>query len=77
MTLHFDNIWHSYLVFFEKKKFKHWVCQILFLAACRSQIGCPLLPNITVPQVHLTCMCVFSYSHIKNAIHTSIHTSNN
>ena len=21
MTLHVDNIWHSYLVFFEKKKF--------------------------------------------------------
>ena len=44
MTLHVDNIWHSYLVFFEKKKkkFKHWVCQILFLAACRSQIECPL-----------------------------------
>ena len=35
------------------------------------------LPNITIPQVHLTYMCVFSYSHIKNAIHASIHTSNN
>ena len=23
MTLHVDNIWHSYLVFFEKKKIKH------------------------------------------------------
>ena len=78
MTLHVDNIWHSYLVFFEKK-IKHGVCQILFLAACQSQIECPLLPNITItiPQVHLTYMCVFSYSHIKNAIHTSIHTSNN
>ena len=42
MTLHVHNIWHSYLVFFEKKNFKHWVCQILFLAACRSQIECPL-----------------------------------
>ena len=34
-----------------------------------NQIG----PN----QAHPAYMCVFSYSHIKNAIHTSIHTSNN
>ena len=65
MTLHVGNIWHSYLVFFEKKKFKHWVCQILFLAACRSQIECPLFADYHYSASTFDLMCVFSYSHIK------------
>ena len=24
MTLHVDNVWHIYLVFFEEKKFRHY-----------------------------------------------------
>ena len=64
MTLDVDNIWYSYL--------KHWVCQILlFLAAFRSQIECPLFAeyhwNMTVPQVATFDLCVYS----------AIHTSNN
>ena len=70
MTLHVDNIWHSYLVF--KKKIKHWVCQILYLAACRSQIECPLFAeyHYSANTFDLyVCIQLFKhqkcYSHIK------------
>ena len=73
MTLHVDNIWHSYLVFKKKKKFKHWVCQILlFLAGCQSQIECPLFAeyHYSASTFDLyVCIQIFThqkcYSHIK------------
>ena len=53
---------------FLKKKIKHWVCQILFLAACRSQIECPLFAeyHYSASSFDLYHMCVFSYSHINS-----------
>ena len=66
MTLHVDNIWHSYLVFFEeKKKIKHWVRQILFLAACRSQIERPLFAEYHCSASTFD-LCVYSAIHTNN-----------
>ena len=76
MTLHVDNIWHSYLVFFEKKLNTRYICQILlFLAACRSQIECPLFVeyHCSASTFDLNvCIQLFThqkcYSHINSQI---------
>ena len=63
MTLHVDNIWHSYLLFFVKKIFldTRYAKHYYFWQPAKANF----LPNITIPQVHLTYICVYS------AIHTS------